>query len=127
MKKKVVLVLGIVLVLCLGIGGKFYMDKEKEKKLIEIERESIILLKDTFSDVEKVEVKNIGYNNTTGSYHILVKMTNTSGESVNFSYGFWKERKELGSYVLKNENIQKKGKTLNKITVIYSNGEKEKL
>lgn len=52
------------------------MDKRKadqEKDLIEVERESIVVLKETFSDIKEVKIDKTGHNQSTGSYRIFVK------------------------------------------------------
>lgn len=130
MNKKFILTLSILLVVCLGIGGKIYMDKREENKtqeLVAVEKQSVKALKKTFADISEVKIEQTGFNSMTGSYRMLVTMTNTEGKSVNFSYGFWKEQNELGAYRLMDESIQKEGVTNSKIKVIYSDGSEEML
>ncbi|MGX7243804.1 hypothetical protein ACWOC1_03020 [Enterococcus quebecensis] len=95
---------------------------EKEKELIEIERQSIVILKQTFSDIKEVKIEKTGHNKATGSYRMFVEVINNIGESVKFTYSFWKERDEIGSYGIVNTNVQKEGITDSKVKVTYSDG-----
>ncbi|ELB39950.1 hypothetical protein A5841_000869 [Enterococcus faecium] len=56
---------------------------------------------------------------------MFVTMINNHDESVYFTFGFWKERNELGDYGVENKSIQKEGITVNKIRVIFSNNKEE--
>lgn len=126
MKNKwIILVIALSIVVIGGIGGKHFMDersKEKEQELIEIERQSIVALKNTFSDIKEVIIDKTGHNQATGSYRMFVKIVNTSNNEVSFSYSFWKERNEIGSYGVMNDSIQKEGVTNSKVKVIFSDG-----
>ncbi len=102
-----------------------YMDNQKEQKTLEVEKQSIEVLKNTFVDVAKVKIERTGYNNMTGSYRMVVTMTNKQGQSAYFSYGFVENDDELGSYGLVDENVQKKGMTSTKIRAIFSDGTEE--
>lgn len=124
-KKKVFIFIGICLLVVLGIGGKLYMDnreEQKEQELLAVERQSVKVLKNTFTDIKEVNIEQTGYNSMTGSYRMLVTMTNIEGKSVYFSYGFWKEQNELGDYGVEDRTVQKEGITKDKIKVIYSDG-----
>ncbi|MBP2097651.1 hypothetical protein J2Z52_000460 [Enterococcus rivorum] len=106
------------------------MDKREEKKeqeLLAVEKQSVNALKNTFADIAEVKIEQTGYNSMTGSYNMIVTMTNTEGESVYFSYGFVKDSGEIADYGVEDEDIQKEGKTTDKIKVVYSNGEEEEL
>ncbi|WP_242596414.1 hypothetical protein [Enterococcus ureasiticus] len=96
--------------------------KEQEKELIEIERQSIVILKQTFSDIKEVNIEKTGHNKATGSYRMFVEVINNTGESAKFTYSFWKERDEIGSYGIVNTNVQKEGITYSKVKVTYSDG-----
>ncbi len=123
MKKKHIygLLLSIVIILSM-IGGKVYMDKKKEKDYLEVEKQAVLVLKRTFADIKKVKIDRIAHSNETGSYQLYITMENITGESLDFSFSFWKERNEIGSYVIENGEVQKKGQTKIPITVIFSNG-----
>ncbi|MFC0234481.1 hypothetical protein ACFFIF_10795 [Vagococcus entomophilus] len=124
-KKWIWLILGVMIILGF-IGGKVYMDKregQSKKELIEVERQSVKALKNTFENIKEVNIQKIGYNSMTGSYRMLVTMINIEGKSAIFSYGFVKDNSEIDTYVLSNIEVQKEGKTTDKIKVIYSNGE----
>lgn len=127
--RKLLISLAIIIFLILiGVGGKVYMDKRAEKKeqeLLAVEKQSVQVLKNTFENIKEVKIEQTGYNSMTGSYRMLVTMTNTEGKSVNFDYGFWKEQNELGDYGVEDRTIQKKGVTEDKIKVIYSNGQED--
>jgi hypothetical protein len=124
MKKVWMIISIIVVIIIISIGGKLFMDNRKEQKKIEIEKQSVEVLKKTFADIAKVKVERTAYNNTTGFYRMEVKMTNQTGNSVRFDYGFVPNRDEISDYGIEDEKIQKAGKTTHKIEVIYSNGEK---
>ncbi|OEG15246.1 membrane protein [Enterococcus quebecensis] len=120
-KRNSIIIVGLCLLVFLGVGGKYYMG-EKEKELIEIERQSIVILKQTFSDIKEVKIEKTGHNKATGSYRMFVEVINNIGESVKFTYSFWKERDEIGSYGIVNTNVQKEGITDSKVKVTYSDG-----
>lgn len=126
MKNKwIILVIALSLIAIVGIGGKHFMDersKEKEQELIEVERQSIVALKNTFSDIKEVIIDKTGHNQTTGSYRMFVKMKDLKGNEVSFTYGYWKERKELGDIGIENPEIQVNGITESKVRVIFSDG-----
>ncbi|MEQ6206047.1 hypothetical protein [Enterococcus mundtii] len=110
------------------IGGKVYMDKREERKaqeLLAVEKQSVQILKNTFADIAEVKFERSAKNDMTGSYGLFVTMKNTKGQSVYFSYGFWKENDDIGDYGLENEEVQKVGITNEKIKIIYTNGEEE--
>ncbi|MFC0234477.1 hypothetical protein ACFFIF_10775 [Vagococcus entomophilus] len=128
-KKWIWLILGVIIILGF-IGGKVYMDKRAEhskKESIEVERQSVNALKNTFADISEVKVERIGFNKMTGSYSLVVTMKNNSNDSVLFDYGFIKNRRELEDYGIVNRKIQKKGITKNKVNVIYSDRTEEEL
>ncbi|CAD5901262.1 hypothetical protein [Carnobacterium maltaromaticum] len=134
MKKKSWLLLLIGLVIIIGIGGKIYMDNQKEKaeqqqekNKLEAEKMSVVALKNMFADIKSVEIEKTGFNEMTGAYGMVAKMTNHKNESATFSYSFWKKRNEIGGYVLKDDKVQMVGKTLSKVIVVYSNGESEEI
>ena len=125
------LVIGIAVLISLvmiGIGGKVYMDNREERKaqeLLAVEKQSVQALKNTFADIAEVKFEGSAKNDMTGSYGLFVTMKNTKGQSVYFSYGFWKENDDIGDYGLENEEVQKVGITTEKIKVIYTNGKEE--
>lgn len=127
------LLIGFVLISCLillGVGGKIYMDMREEKKtqeLVAVEKQSVKVLKKTFADIAEVKIEQTGFNSMTGSYRMLVTMTNIEGKKVNFDYGFVKDSGEIGDYGVEDRSIQIKGITTNKVKVVYSNGEEEEL
>lgn len=122
--------LAILLIVILGIGGKVYMDKrevQKQQDLLAVEKQSIKVLKNTFADIKEVKIEKSARNEMTGSYRIVILMTNKQDQSIYFSYSFWKERNEIGSYGIVDEKKQKEGNTLNKVKVTYSNGNEESI
>ncbi|STD23133.1 hypothetical protein [Enterococcus mundtii] len=125
------LVIGMAVLLSLvmiGIGVKVYMDKREERRaqeLLAVEKQSVQVLKNTFADIAEVKFERSAKNDMTGSYGLFVTMKNTKGQSVYFSYGFWKENDDIGDYGLENEEVQKVGITTEKIKVIYTNGKEE--
>ncbi|WP_375148407.1 hypothetical protein [Enterococcus mundtii] len=127
------LVIGMAVLISLvmiGIGGKVYMDNREERKaqeLLAVEKQSVQVLKNTFADIAEVKFERSAKNDMTGSYGLFVTMKNTKGQSVYFSYGFWKENDDIGDYGLENEEVQKVGITNEKIKIIYTSGEEERL
>ena len=129
MKKINWLIILALLILCI-IGGKVFMDKREEKKqqeLLEAEKQSVQVLKNTFENIKEVHIEQTGYNSMTGSYRMLVTMTNLEGKSVYFSYGFVKDSGEIGSYGVEDRSIQIEGSTKGKVKVIYSNGQEAEI
>ncbi|EOH95211.1 hypothetical protein UAY_03401 [Enterococcus moraviensis ATCC BAA-383] len=134
MNKRIIILVGIIAIVLIGFGGKLYMDKkaeetamEEQRDLLETERESAIVLKQTFANIKSVEFKKTSYNKMTGAYRMFVKLITSDNEAVEFTYSFWKERDEIGSYGIENRNAQVKGVTTKKIIVHYSNREEDKL
>ena len=131
MNKK--LLIGITVMLSLVIiviGGKLYMDKREERKaqeLLAVEKQSVRVLKNTFADIAEIKFEGSAKNDMTGSYRLFVTMKNLKGQSVYFSYGFWKESNKLGELGVEDRAIQIKGITKNKIRVIYTSGEEEEI
>lgn len=125
------LVIGMAVLISLvmiGIGGKVYMDNREERKaqeLLAVEKQSVRVLKNTFADIAEIKFEGSAKNDITGSYRLFVTMKNLKGQSVYFSYGFWKENDDIGDYGLENEEVQKVGITNEKIKIIYTNGEEE--
>ncbi|BDP84909.1 hypothetical protein EfmAA610_21190 [Enterococcus faecium] len=104
--------LAILLIVILGIGGKVYMDKreaQRQKDLLAVEKQSVKVLKNTFADIKEVKIEKSARNEMTGAYRMFVTMINNHDESVYFTFGFWKERNELGDYGVENKSIQKEG------------------
>lgn len=131
MNKKRTLILGIILIVCLGLGGKIYMDnraEQKQKELISVERMAVLALKKTFENIKSVTFKeNQGRNNMSGSYRFILTVINNKEESCTFDIIYVKGEKNLENYGIENRDVQKKGNTLVPIQVIYSNKEKEKI
>ncbi|EGP4766772.1 hypothetical protein EFL02_08725 [Enterococcus faecium] len=122
--------LAILFIIILGIGGKVYMDKrevQRQQDLLAVEKQSVKVLKNTFADIKEVKIEKSARNEMTGSYRIVILMTNKQDQSIYFSYSFWKERNEIGSYGIVDEKKQKEGNTLNKVKVTYSNGNEESI
>ncbi|MFC0234471.1 hypothetical protein ACFFIF_10745 [Vagococcus entomophilus] len=126
-KKWIWLILGVMIILGF-IGGKVYMDKregQSKKELIEVERQSVKALKNTFENIKEVKVEKSVYDKVTGSYGIYVVMTDTQNNSLKFMYNFEKKSKQVYGFVIKDKSIQKRGKTKNKTHVKFSNGIEE--
>lgn len=131
LKKKLLIVIGIMVLL--GIGGKMYIDHQKvkvqkaEEEKVEAERLSVVALKETFVDIKSVVFKKSGYNKMTGSYNMIVEMTNIDQESVEFDYLFRTNTPEKisGWRIVDKDGVQKKGKTKTDVQVTYSNDEQE--
>jgi hypothetical protein len=131
MNNKIWLFVVIGLLLMIGIGGKVFIDNQKDKETqrnqqnaaekIETEKMSVEALKNTFADLKSVEFEKSVFNEITGVYAMFVKMTNQKNESVSFSFNYRKESRETDGYTVENEEVQVEGVTTNKVHVIYSN------
>ncbi|GGC89833.1 hypothetical protein [Enterococcus wangshanyuanii] len=128
MNKRIAVIVGIIALVFIGFGGILYMNKRAEEESIlkkthiyESEKMAVLAMKNTFSEIKSIEFLETIYNSTTDSYNMIVKMTDIEGESVEFSIGFMDKDSELQDYGIENRNIQKEGKTENKVLVIYSN------
>ncbi|MFB1050651.1 hypothetical protein [Paraliobacillus sp. JSM ZJ581] len=103
------------------------MDKKaehKEAEKIEAERMSVKALKKEFQDIKSIEFNESEYNEITGSYTFIVKMTNHKNEFVHFMYIYVQGKEKIESSVIENEEVQIDGVTTNKVHVIYSNQKK---
>lgn len=135
MKKTTWLLIVMGLLIVIGIGGKVFIDNQKEKEekaeeaLIEAERMSVAALKNTFADIKSVEFEKSIYNEKTGFYSMILKMTNVDEEFVVFDYMFTTNRpNEIEGWgVIDKEKVQKKGETKSKVKVIYTNGSEEEV
>lgn len=130
MKKKMLIVFVIIAVIIIGVGGKVYMDKSEEKKeeeLLAVEKQSVQVLKNTFAGISEVKFNEAGKNNMTGSYGMYVTIKNDEGEEVSFSFIFWKEKNEIGSYIINDRAVQKEGSTKVRVHVIFSNNSEEEI
>jgi len=70
------------------------MDKreaQKQQDLLAVEKQSVKVLKNTFADIKEVKIEKSARNEMTGSYRIVILMTNKQDQSIYFSYSFWKE------------------------------------
>ncbi len=128
-KKNILIICGLIaLAIIIGIGGKVYMDKREEKRaqdLLDVERQSVMVLKDTFADISEIKFNATGTNDMTGSYGMYITMKNESGQEVSFSFIFWKERNKIGSYIINDREVQKEGSTRARVHVIFSNNTEE--
>jgi len=127
------LVIGIAVLISLvmiGIGGKVYIDKREERKaqeLLAIEKQSVQALKNTFADIAEVKFEGSAKNDMTGSYTLFITIKSKKGERDSFSFSFWKEINEIGSYIINNVNVQKEGITKEPIHIVFSNNMEGKL
>ncbi|WP_210467946.1 hypothetical protein [Sporosarcina sp. 6E9] len=133
MKNKVWLFIVIGLLIAIGIGGKTFVDNQRNQKaeeaLIEAERMSVVALKNTFADIKSVEFEKSQYNKRTGYYSMIVKMTNVDADFVVFDYIFTTNRPHEieGWGVIDKEKVQKRGETNSKVKVVYTNGSEEEI
>ncbi|VMZ93128.1 Uncharacterised protein [Streptococcus pneumoniae] len=102
-------------------------EKQQEQNKLEAERMSVVALKNMFADIKSVAIEKSGFNEMTGSYPMLVKMTNTRNESVSFTYSYWPGSNKIGGWGVENSKIQVEGKTTASIKATYSNGESEEI
>jgi len=105
-----------------------YMDKkegEKQAEKIEVERMSVKALKNTFENIKKVEFKYTSYEEMAGIYFMTIDMINTNNQEVKFTYSYSKGDEKITSFDVVDKNVQFKGKTTDKVKVIFSNENEE--
>lgn len=118
--KRLIIIIGIVVVLGIVMGGKMYMHNQQQAEKIKIEHESVLALKNTFADMKSVDIEYFALNKPTGSYGGVVKLTNKQKKSVRFDYTHWPNQNNISSYGIEDESVQKEGVTTSKVHVIYS-------
>lgn len=128
----VAVLIGIVAISGIAVGGHMYLDnrvketkKAEEKEEVALERESVLALKNTFADMKSLDIKEHASNKATGSHRLVAIMTGVENTSVRFDYTYWPGRKNITSYLVADESIQKEGVTTTKVHVIYSDGSEE--
>lgn len=136
-KSSKLLLIGITSLLIAGLGSIWYvnvqkevaepMKNEKKKEIVTAEKNSVKALKQTFKNIKKVKFNETKYNKVTGANRMFITMTNTQGKSVDFSYSFWSNNGEIGSYGIEDSSVQIEGITKDKIEVEYSNGELDEI
>jgi poly-gamma-glutamate capsule biosynthesis protein CapA/YwtB (metallophosphatase superfamily) len=122
----------VALVLAVLVGGVLVWRHEMGRRELEgvhrAEVSSVGAIKHTFADVAKVEFRETRYHRVTGTYFIAVTMTSTSGESVEFDYGYFpSDPLAVSSYGIVNRSVQKRGSTSSPVEVVFSNGQKDVL
>ncbi|MHC5216191.1 hypothetical protein ACYSNR_05945 [Enterococcus sp. LJL128] len=132
MNKKVIVSIIVVLVLILSIGGGFYMFKQKEKEaqIVEWERIAAKQIKNTFTDIEEIRFsKNYRDNWIAGIIAITVELkTSEKVAKITISLPLDKNDEKLSSYGYGYGRISAdEGITENDATIIYTNGQEEKL
>ncbi|QUW23088.1 hypothetical protein JSQ81_05840 [Sporosarcina sp. Marseille-Q4063] len=139
MKKKVRLFIVIGLLFVVGMAGKVFLDNQEDREvtreqkveaeIIEVERMSVVALKKTFANIKSIEFEQIHYNEMTGFYSMIVKMTNADEEFVVFDFMFITTRPNdiEGWGVINKEKVQIRGETKSKVNVIYTNGNVEEI
>ena len=129
--KQVLIAMAVIISLVMIlIVMKVFINKSEERReqeLLAVEKQSVRVLKKIFADIAEVKFEGSAKNDMTGSYRLFVTMKNTKGQSVYFSYGFWKEANQLGDFGVEDRAIQIKGITKNKIRVIYTSGNEEEI
>ncbi|WP_086312011.1 hypothetical protein A5821_003260 [Enterococcus sp. 7F3_DIV0205] len=128
MNKKVVLVLGIIITLCLVIGGKNYMDKQQEKETQEkqsAEQKIALYIVQNYEGVRKIEFKKLTQTNETGFWHLSADINNIN--KLNFSMRNLSSankptiRSNPDTFHLK-ERSKKGDEDLMNVEVLYSEG-----
>ncbi|MBO1300938.1 MULTISPECIES: hypothetical protein [unclassified Enterococcus] len=129
--KQVLIAMAVIISLVMIlIVMKVFINKSEERReqeLLAVEKQSVRVLKKIFADIAEVKFEGSAKNDITGSYRLFVTMKNTKGQSVYFSYGFWKEANQLGDFGVEDRAIQIKGITKNKIRVIYTSVNEEEI
>lgn len=106
-------------VLFIGIAGKKHVQNLQEAI---VEKQSVEVLKNTFSGIVEVKFEQIIYDSITDTYGIFVMAKNSNGKSSYFSYDYSKNSFKIDNYKSKDKIFLVKGITKNKVKVIYSNG-----
>lgn len=102
--------------------------KEEQRNLLEIQKKATIALKNSFKNITSLKFEeNPDENKMTGSYGLVLTMTNKEGKSTTFFAIYIKGKEELESYIIEDENVQIKGETKDVIQVIFYNGETDRV
>lgn len=100
-----------------------YQSEQREQKLIQAEKDSVVALKNTFTSIDTIEFKRTGYDKITGSYGFFIKMTVSNHKSVEFNYSYSNHDTKIGDFLIVDKEIQKEGKTVSSVKVVYSDGD----
>lgn len=116
MRKKgwIILTSLVVIVVIAVIGGKIYMDNQKNKKVVQ-QTDLVKLVKNTFKDVKEIKIVDF-YESSPGVKNIDFYAKTSNGKNTKLN-----SISSLGSYT---NNGLTRGKTEDKIHVIFLNDEK---
>lgn len=127
--KKIIGIFAIIILSIIVFGGKIYMENEKQKqddqqiaKVVEMEITTAKQIKNTFTDITEIRFsKEYSENNLSGYTDVMVKIITNSGDvsDIGVSLSKHSKSKEIRSYTGKVE--LKRGKTTNKVKVVFSN------
>ncbi|WP_086312008.1 hypothetical protein A5821_003254 [Enterococcus sp. 7F3_DIV0205] len=79
MNKKVVLVLGIIITLCLVVGGKYYMKiKNTEQRELEVKKEIALFIVQNYQEIKEIEFGEFSQIKETGSWHVVTTINSNS-------------------------------------------------
>lgn len=88
MRKISLLYLLLGLVVIIGIGGKEYMDNQKEsstKKILKVEKQVALYIAQNYDDVSKIKFGEINQTKQTGSWHFMTTVNDTNEVTFNLS------------------------------------------
>lgn len=127
MKKKTMWLVSLATILIIGIGGGYYMNKEKEKdvqqqQLAIAEKKIALYVVQNYSNVKTINFNTFRFNEKTGSWHVTTKINHDN--LMTFSLENLKNisEKTIGiRYNAKSFNLEKKKdttKTINDIKIL---------
>lgn len=79
MNKKLVSMLGIIIVLCLAVVGKYYMDIKKiEQRELEAKKEIALFIVQNYQEIKEIEFGEFSQIKETGSWHVVATVNSNS-------------------------------------------------
>lgn len=128
MSKRITIILGIIAIVCIGFGGKMYMDKKTEKTLdeqiLKTEKNLALYLVQEYEGIESISFDSVSFFETPGSWSVSVYFNNDKENYLSLSfYNLEKPTENLTEiYNGKNEFIKKKrdkNRTLKDVKIDY--------
>lgn len=126
--KVITIIVGVIILVVAGIGGKMYMDHQKnEEKLIGYQKIAAKQIKNTFADVEKIEFDkdSIDRNKLSGDIGIDVYITTKKEKAhIILTLPVDKNDYKLTSYI---GDSPKEGKTQETMKVYFTHKTSEEM
>ena len=115
--KKILMIIGCIVLLSAGVGAKIHMDNEKRQTQTRL----VELAKNTFKDIKKIKIIEKG-EASPGSTFIVVEITNNENKKYKVDLD---NDGSVGSVGGDTTYETQMGRTKEKVKVIYLSGERE--